>query len=234
MCLRTTSRDILGLCKLLKIKSPLHEESFSRKPQGQEFAPEPVTTQRPPKPDKFRIKLPKQVKPQKRQNIKEMSLNAKKMAFKEHMLEKYRKAKIRKAQEKYEMAHKLRTAQVRAAKEKEEHLFFQSNSFRRRKAFPSVIDSLKDSVLSILPSRTSKSKGYRRKNAIQKYPRPSSLERKPSEWKQKQSLQKFKEKYRKEILERPKTVKTRQPFLESPPGKNHRLILSHIHIFHTV
>ena len=161
-------------------------------------------------------------------------MNAKKMAFKEHMLEKYRKAKIREAQEKYEMAHKLRTAQVRAAKEKEEHLFFQSNSFRRRKAFPSVIDSLKDSVLSILPSRTSKSKGYRRKNAIQKYPRPSSLERKPSEWKQKQSLQKFKEKYRKEILERPKTVKTRQPFLESPPGKNHRLILSHIHIFHTV
>ena len=211
---------------MLKIKSPLHEESFSRKPQGQEFASVPVTTQRPPKPNTFRIKLPKQVKPPKqaktpkRQNIKEMALNAKKMAFKEHMLEKYRKAKIRKAQEKYEMAHKLRTSQVRAAKEKEEHLFFQSNSFRRRKAFPSVIDSLKDSVLSILPSRTSKSKGYRRKNAIQKYPRPSSLDRKPSEWKQKQSLQKFKEKYRKEILERPKTVKTRQPFLESPPGKH--------------
>ena len=240
MCLRTTSRDILGLCKLLKIKSPLHEESSLRKPQSQEFAPIPVTTQRPPKPNTFRIKLPKQVKPPKqakplkRQNTKEMALNAKQMAFKEHMLEKYRKAKIREAQEKYEMAHKLRTSQVRAAKEKEEHLFFQSNSFRRRKAFPSVIDSLKDSVLSILPSRTSKSKGYRRKNAIQKYPRPSSLERKPSEWKQKQSLQKFKEKYRKEILERPKTVKTRQPFLESPPGKNHRLILSHIHIFHTV
>ena len=98
VCLRTTSRDILGLCKLLKIKSPRHEESFPRKPQNQEFAPVPVTTQRPPKPDKFRIKLPKQVKPQKRQNIKEMALNAKKMAFKEHMLEKYRKAKIRKTQ----------------------------------------------------------------------------------------------------------------------------------------
>merc|ERR1712061_573182 len=117
------------------------------------------------------------------------------------MLEKYRKAKLRKAQEKYEMAHKLRTAQVRAAKEKEEHLFFQSNSFRRRKAFPSVIDSLKDSMLSPFPSQVP-SKDFHRK-MVPTLPKPSVAGRKPSEWKQQQSLKRFKEKYRRKILDDP-------------------------------
>ena len=131
-------------------------------------------------------------------------------------MEKYRKAKIREAQEKYEMAHKLRVAQARGAREKEEHLFFQSNSFRRRKAFPNVIDSLRDSVLSLLPLRAS-SKGSLRKVFLKPL-KPSVLGQKPSEWKQEHLLKRFKEKYRKEILEQPKTVKSSKPFLDGPPG----------------
>ena len=209
VCLRTSSKDILSLCNSLKLSphssAPQEKKALTRNILRQDFGPEPVTTQTPPTPNNlYRIKLPKRP-------------NAKKMGFKEHLMEKYRKAKIREAQEKYEMTHKLRAAQARGAREKEEHLFFQSNSFRRRKAFPTVIDSLRDSVLSLLPLRAS-SKGSLRKVFLKPL-KPSVLGEKPSDWKQEQLLKRFKEKYRKEILEKPKTVKSSKPFLDGPPGR---------------
>ena len=207
MCLRTSSKDILSLCNSLKLSPPhssaTHEKvAVTRNTLRQDFVPkQPMTTQMPPTPNKYRMKLPKKL------------TNAKKLDFKEHLMEKYRKAKIREAQEKYEMANKLR----RGAREKEEHLFFQSNSFRRRKAFPTVIDSLRDSMLSLLASSAS-SKASLSKVFLSRPPKASGLREKPSEWKQEQLLRRFKEKYRKEILEQPKRVKSAKPFLDGPPG----------------
>ena len=206
MCQRTTSKDILSLCNSLKLSphSATHDKVvLTRNRLRQDFTPDPVTNQKPQELDTNRIKLPKRQ-------------NAKKMGYKEHLMEKYRRAKIQIAQEKYEMAHKMRMAQVRALREKEEHLFFQSNSFRRRKAFPTVIDSLKDSMLSLFPSQAP-SKGFHRK-MVPTLPKPSVAGRKPSEWKQQQSLKRFKEKYRRKILDDPS--KSKSPFLDGigPPG----------------
>ena len=205
VCLRTSSKDILSLCNSLKLSpansAAAHEKVLlTRNTLRHDFVSEPMTTQTPPASNKFRIKLPKRP-------------NGKKMGFKEYLMEKYRKAKIREAQEKYEMGHKLQ----KGAREKEEHLFFQSNSFRRRKAFPSVIDSLRDSMLSLLPSPAPSQGSFRK--VFPSLPKPSILRQKPSEWKQEQLLRRFKEKYRKGInLEKPTTVKSTKPFLDGPPG----------------
>merc|ERR1712127_366935 len=72
--------------------------------------------------------------------------NARKHSGNELLIEKYRQDKITRTQEKYEMANKIR----KNAKERQDHLFFQSDSFRRRKAFPSFLDSLKYSITNLL------------------------------------------------------------------------------------
>ena len=90
MCLRTSSKDILSLCDSLKLTQNsglvAHDKvALTRNTLRQTFPPEPVTTQTPPTSNMYRIKMPKRP-------------NAKKMDFKEYLMEKYRKAKIRETQ----------------------------------------------------------------------------------------------------------------------------------------
>ena len=123
----------------------------------------------------------------------------------EQLTEKYKRDKIARAQDRYSKASEA----TWKAQEAFNHLFFQTDSFRRRKAFPSLLDTLRDSVLGLLSPHP---RGGRR--VLQPSPPPTTQPHRPAPWTPPNPLQRLKDTHRKEHVQG--TGKT--SFVEGPPG----------------
>ena len=143
---------------------------------------------------------------QARKTVEKPRKNGKKMSIVpvEQSTEKYKRDKIARAQDKYSKADEA----AWKAQESFNHLFFQSDSFRRRKAFPSLLDTLRESVLGLLSPHP---RGGRR--VLQPSPPPPSPHH-PPPWTPHNSLQRFKDTHRKEYVQ----GAGKTSFAEGPPG----------------